>query len=109
MPGCGPCCATCRRPHERDCRTMDPGKPPRTPGPHPHLNPGPAAADLARVRDPSQSAPASPLPARRRAADTATEPVDLEQYRVRRQARAGGLINEYRLTRMKFSVPTVLS
>jgi hypothetical protein len=25
------------------------------------------------------------------------EPVDLEQYRVRRQARAGGLINEYRL------------
>jgi hypothetical protein len=27
----------------------------------------------------------------------APEPVDLEQYRVRRQARAGGLINEYRL------------
>ena len=26
-----------------------------------------------------------------------TEPVDLAQYRVRRQARAGGLINEYRL------------
>ena len=26
-----------------------------------------------------------------------SEPVDLEQYRVRRQARAGGLINEYRL------------
>ena len=25
------------------------------------------------------------------------EPVDLEQYRVRRQARVGGLINEYRL------------
>jgi hypothetical protein len=25
------------------------------------------------------------------------EPVDLEQYRVRRQARIGGLINEYRL------------
>jgi len=25
------------------------------------------------------------------------EPVDLKQYRVRRQARAGGLINEYRL------------
>ena len=25
------------------------------------------------------------------------EPVDLEQYHVRRQARAGGLINEYRL------------
>ena len=25
------------------------------------------------------------------------EPIDLEQYRVRKQARVGGLINEYRL------------
>jgi hypothetical protein len=25
------------------------------------------------------------------------EPVDLEQYRVRKRARVGGLINEYRL------------
>ena len=33
------------------------------------------------------AAPLKPLP----------EPVDLEQYRVRRQARVGGLINEYRL------------
>jgi putative transposase len=33
------------------------------------------------------TAPCKPLP----------EPVDLEQYRVRRQARVGGLINEYRL------------
>jgi transposase InsO family protein len=33
------------------------------------------------------AAPVKPLP----------EPVDLEQYRVRRQARVGGLINEYRL------------
>jgi putative transposase len=33
------------------------------------------------------AAPLEPLP----------EPVDLEQYRVRRQARVGGLINEYRL------------
>ena len=33
------------------------------------------------------AAPLKPLP----------EPVDLEQYRVRRQARASGLINEYRL------------
>jgi putative transposase len=33
------------------------------------------------------AAPLKPLP----------EPVDLEQYRVRRQTRAGGLINEYRL------------
>ena len=35
----------------------------------------------------NSAAPLKPLP----------EPVDLEQYRVRRQARAGGLINEYRL------------
>ena len=33
------------------------------------------------------AAPLKPLP----------EPVDLDQYRVRRQAHAGGLINEYRL------------
>jgi putative transposase len=33
------------------------------------------------------AAPLKPLP----------EPIDLEQYRVRRQARVGGLINEYRL------------
>ena len=33
------------------------------------------------------AAPLKPLP----------EPVDLEHYRVRRQARIGGLINEYRL------------
>jgi putative transposase len=33
------------------------------------------------------AAPLKPLP----------EPVNLEQYRVRRQARVGGLINEYRL------------
>jgi hypothetical protein len=33
------------------------------------------------------AAPLKPLP----------EPADLDQYRVRRQARAGGLINEYRL------------
>src|ERR1022692_729039 len=33
------------------------------------------------------AAPLKPLP----------EPIDLEQYRIRRQARVGGLINEYRL------------
>jgi hypothetical protein len=46
--------------------------PARAPGPHPRLEPGPSAADPARGRDPSQSAPASPLPARSRAAETAT-------------------------------------
>ena len=46
--------------------------PPRAPGPHPRLEPGPSAADPARVRDPPQPAPASPLSARCRAAETAT-------------------------------------
>ena len=46
--------------------------PPRAPGPHPHLEPGPSAADPAPVRDPPQSPPAPPLPARCRAAETAT-------------------------------------
>ena len=36
------------------------------------LEPEPSAADFARVRDPPQSAPAAPGPARRRAAETAT-------------------------------------
>ena len=38
-------------------------------------------------RSPDAAAPLKPLP----------PPVDLEQYRVRRQARVSGLINEYRL------------
>jgi hypothetical protein len=59
-------------PHERDRRTLDRGMPPRTLGPHPHLEPGPPAADPARLRNPPQSAPASPLSERRRAAETAT-------------------------------------
>src|SRR6266516_2680145 len=58
-------------PHERDRRTLDRGMLTRAPGPYPRLEPGPSAADPARIRDPSQSAPASPLPARRRAAETA--------------------------------------
>jgi len=59
-------------PHERDRRTLDRGTPPPTPGPHSRLEPGPSAADLARVRDPPQPAPPSPLPERSRAAETAT-------------------------------------
>src|ERR1035438_2156433 len=61
----------CKRPdapHERDRRTLDRGMPTRAPGPHPRLEPEPSAADPARIRDPSQSAPASPLPERSRAA-----------------------------------------
>src|SRR6266536_5639590 len=73
------------------------GMPLRAPGPNPHLEPGPSAADPARVRDPPQSASASPLPERSCAAEPLPEPVDLEQYRVRRQTRASGTINEYRL------------
>ena len=59
-------------PHERDRRMLDRGMPSRAPGPHPRLEPEPSAADLARVRDPPQPAPASPLPACGRAAETAT-------------------------------------
>src|ERR1039457_5195398 len=62
-------------PHERDHRTLDRRMPPRTPGPHPHLEPGTPATDPAPVRDPPQSAPTAPLPARRRAAETATRTV----------------------------------
>src|SRR2546429_7454337 len=46
--------------------------PPRTPRPHPHLEPEPPAADPAPVRDPPQPAPAPPLPARRSTNETTT-------------------------------------
>jgi putative transposase len=59
-------------PHERNRRTLDRRMPPRTPGPHPHLEPGPSAAGPAPVRNPPQSAPPSPIPERSRAAETAT-------------------------------------
>ncbi len=64
-----------------------------------HLEPGPSTADPARVREPPQSAPAAPLPARHGAAPLKPLPelVDLDQHRVRRQARIASLINEYRL------------
>jgi putative transposase len=84
-------------PHERDRRTLDRGMPPRTPGPHPDLESEPSAVDPARVRDPPQPAPASPVTGRRCPLNPLSEPIDLEQYRARRQARVGGLINEYRL------------
>jgi putative transposase len=54
----------------------------------------PSAADPATARDPPQSAPAAPLPTRRRAADRTGRP---DQYRVPSHSRVGGLINEYRL------------
>ena len=47
------------------------GMPPRAPGPHPDLEPEPSAADLARVREPPQPAPAASLPARSGTAETA--------------------------------------
>ena len=59
-------------PDERDRRTLDRRMPARAPGPHARLEPGPSAADLARVRDPPQSAPATPLPGRSCAAETST-------------------------------------
>jgi transposase len=39
-------------PHERDRRTLDRRMAPRTPRPHPHLEPRPSAVDPASVRDP---------------------------------------------------------
>ena len=59
-------------PGERDRRTLDRRMPARAPGPHARLEPGPSAADLARVRDPPQSAPAAPLPGCSCAAETST-------------------------------------
>ena len=53
-------------------RTLDRRMPPRAPGPRPHLEPGPPAASPGRLRGPPQSASATPLPERRRAAETAT-------------------------------------
>src|SRR5215470_11716750 len=47
--------------HERHRRTLDRGMPPRAPGPHPHLEPGPSATYPARVRDPPQPAQATPV------------------------------------------------
>ncbi len=45
----------------------------------------------------TQSASAPPVPGRRSPAEPLPEPVDLEQHRVRKRTRVGGLINEYRL------------
>jgi putative transposase len=59
-------------PDERDHRTLDRRMPARTPGPHPRMEPGPSATAPAPVPGPPQSAPAAPLPARRRATETAT-------------------------------------
>jgi len=59
-------------PRMNDHRTLDRGMPARAPGPYPRLEPDPSAADLARVRDPPQSAPAAPLPGLSHAAETPT-------------------------------------
>ena len=48
------------------------GMPPRAPGPHPYLEPGPPTTDPAPVRDPPQPAPASPGAGRRCSAETTT-------------------------------------
>jgi hypothetical protein len=84
-------------PDERDRRTLDRRMPPRAPGSHPRLEP----AHLRRIlgeyathhnqhrphRSLHGAAPLKPLP----------QPVDLDQYRVRRHTSVGGTINEYRL------------
>ena len=73
------------------------GMPTRTPGPDRDLEPGPSAADPAPVRGPPQSAPAAPLLHAAAPMKPLPEPADLDQYRVRKRTRPGGLINEYRL------------
>jgi hypothetical protein len=87
-----------RTPHERDHRTLDRGMPSRAAGPNPRLEPGPSTTRILREYEihhnqhrPHRSlhgaAPLKPLP----------EPAELDQYRVRKQTRVSGLINEYRL------------
>ena len=85
--------------------------PPRAPGPRPHLEPGPPAADTARLRNPPQSAPATPLPARRRAAETAARirrprPVPCPETHSRRWP--DQRISPGRMTRTRLSARTAL-
>src|ERR1039457_338800 len=86
--------------------------PPRTPGPHPRLEPGPSATDPPPVRDPPQSAPAAPLPVRRRAAETATRtgrprPAPCPKTRSRRWP--DQRISPGRMTWMRLSARTALA
>src|ERR1017187_5884541 len=83
--------------------------PPRPPGPRPHLEPEPSAANPARVRDPPQSAPASPVAGRRCAAETATR---TDRSRAVPHPKTGPRrwpdqrISPGRVTWMSFSAPT---
>src|ERR1022692_5033914 len=96
-------------PHERDRRTLDRGMPPRAPGPHPGLEPGPSAADPARIRDSSQSTPAAPLPGRSSAAEATdragrSRPVPRPKTGSRRWP--DQRISPGRMTWTRFSAPT---
>src|ERR1035438_1285237 len=83
--------------------------PTRTPGPHPDLESEPSAADPARVRDPPQPAPASPVAGRRCPAETATR---TDRSRAVPRTKTGSLrwpnqrISPGRVTWMRFSAPT---
>src|ERR1035438_9545368 len=61
-------------PDERHRRTLDRRMPPRAPGSHPHLEPGPPETDPEPVRNPPQSAPPAPRPPGSRAAEIPTRP-----------------------------------
>jgi hypothetical protein len=65
------------------------------------VEPGPSAANSARVREPPQSEPAAPFPGRAAPLKPLPVPVDLDRYYVRRQARTAGLINGYRLVALR--------
>src|SRR5450755_5175936 len=84
--------------------------PPRAAGPHPHLEPGPPATDPARLRNAPQSAPAAPLPARGRAAETATRagrPRPVSRPKTGSRQRPDQRISPGRMTWIRFSASTV--
>jgi putative transposase len=73
--------------------------------PTPHLEPGPSAAGPARLRDPPQSAPAAQVPARRRAAETATrtgQPRPLPRPKTRSRRWPGQRISPGRMPWTRF-------
>jgi proteasome lid subunit RPN8/RPN11 len=76
---------------------------------HPGLEPGPSAADPARIRDSSQSAPAAPLPGRSRTAEATdragrSRPVPRPKTGSRRWP--DQRISPGRMTWTRFSAPT---
>jgi len=90
-------------------RTLDRRMPPRAPGPHLYMEPGPSATDPASVRDPPQPAPASPSAGRRCSAETATQtgrPRPVPRPKTRSRRRPDQRIPPGRMTWTRFSART---